>query len=177
MISFNDCYRIGKIGKAHGYKGFVKIDLEGDFDLKINSKEPVFLEFHQKPVPFFYSEIKDCGDYLLVKFDDVNNEEDVAEISNRIVYTYKKWVKNYSAELAADALKDFQVYDDTAGYLGNIVEIIDHGKQKLMHIDYRGSELLVPLVEDLILKFKYEDKKITLKLPSGFLDIFDSNEN
>jgi len=72
-----DCFYLGKIAKKFSYKGEVLIYLDTDEPELYENLESVFVDFDKHLVPFF-SENSSLhkGDFLRVRFEDVDTEED-----------------------------------------------------------------------------------------------------
>jgi 16S rRNA processing protein RimM len=82
-----DCFYLGKIAKKFSFKGEVLIYLDTDEPELYEKMESVFVEFNKNLVPFF---IENCnlhkGDFLRVKFEDVDSEADADEIIGCEIY-------------------------------------------------------------------------------------------
>jgi 16S rRNA processing protein RimM len=57
------------------------------------------------------------------------------------------------------------------GPLGNIVEVIQAGPNRLLVLDHNGKELMIPVNSPFIKRVNKSKKVITVSLPEGFLDI------
>ena len=56
--------------------------------------------------------------------------------------------------------------------IGVIKSVKDMKKQSLFIIDHKGTEIFVPIHNDLIENIDREQKKIKINLPEGLIDIF-----
>lgn len=78
------------------------------------------------------------------------------------------------AELEGDlpSWEGWQVYDASAGFVGEISEIEDRPLQPLLVVSRENaSDALIPLVEEFVLSVDEDAKRIDMKLPAGLLDM------
>jgi 16S rRNA processing protein RimM len=68
-------------------------------------------------------------------------------------------------------LTDYNVVDKTAGELGQITDLIESTEQALLQVDHNGDEILIPFVEDFIVKIDKRKKILYLNLPEGLIDL------
>lgn len=170
MVRFDDCRVIGKIGKPHGHNGAVKLILNPDCDTDLNIDEPVFLLIEGKPVPFFMLECNEMANPPILHFEDINNPEEAKEIQSLPVYAPKNRVEA-DFDFDPNELLGYTVMDNNQ-VVGSLIEISDSGLQQLMHIDCRGTEVLVPFQPELILDVIEDEKQIIMNLPEGLLNLY-----
>lgn len=78
------------------------------------------------------------------------------------------------AELESDlpSWEGWQVYDASAGFVGEVADIEDRPLQPLLVVARAGAtEALIPLVEEFIVRVDEEARRIDLRLPAGLLDM------
>ena len=63
------------------------------------------------------------------------------------------------------------VIDTSAGDLGVITEINDYSGNLVLTIEKNGTELLVPLHEELVEQIDEQNRILTLKLPEGLISL------
>ena len=56
--------------------------------------------------------------------------------------------------------------------IGILKAVNDSGPQALFMIDNNGTEILIPVHDNFIIKLNRKEKKIQLNLPDGLLEIF-----
>ena len=86
MISYDDVFRIGKIGKPHGVKGEVTMHIDDDvFDR--TDADYVILSIDGTLVPFFFEEYRFRTDEtVLVKFTDIDTTDEARRLTGCEVY-------------------------------------------------------------------------------------------
>ncbi|HET9486319.1 MAG TPA: ribosome maturation factor RimM [Chryseosolibacter sp.] len=166
------CYKIGYIMKPHGLKGEVTISLDPEAPDDLRHVETVFVEIREKLLPFFIETISLRGSKAFLKLEEVDTPEQAQDISKSALYLPKSSrPKSGRGEFYDDEVIGFEVVDTTTGPLGKIIEIVQAGPNKLLSVEYRGREVLVPLNSPFIESVNKTRKKITVSLPDGFLDI------
>ena len=65
----------------------------------------------------------------------------------------------------------FKVIDKNHGELGQVIAIQENNLQDLLVIDFKGTELLIPFVENYIESIDNKKKEIHLQTPYGLIDL------
>jgi len=172
-MKIEDCFYIGYITKTKGLKGEVQIYFEYDepLDLVLDS---VFAEINGKLVPYFVSSYKlqnnQTGNFY---FDDVDTIEKAQTLIRKKLYLPEtlKPVKDGDEFLITD-LKGFIVFDETAGELGEIIEIHEYPQQFVAVVPYKFIEIMFPLNDDLIVEINEEKGILKVNLPEGLIDLY-----
>ena len=81
------CFYLGKIAKKFSYKGEVLAYMDTDEPALYENMESVFVEFNNHLVPFFIvSSQLHKNDFLRIRFEDINNEEEADKIMGCELY-------------------------------------------------------------------------------------------
>lgn len=170
MLRLEDCRLIGRIGKPHGHAGAVKLELLPDLETDLNINEPVFLIIEGKPVPFFMEECNEAAQPPILHFEDLKCIDEARKLSGFDVFAPKE---NVDAEMdwVADQLIGYEAYDGKTA-LGKVLAISDSGLQQLLHFELNGTEVLVPLQDELIVDINEKKKQLFLELPEGLLALY-----
>lgn len=168
----HSCSKVGRIGKLHGYKGAVRIDLDGGIEVEKPEKNmgPVFLVIHQKPVPFYFTQWQDGGSSLIVKFEDIDTEDAARELVGLEVLVPEKWIVD-DGGINASALIDFTVVDSELGKLGFIQNYMETPAQTLLFMMMNGREVLIPFVDEFIKDIDFDNQTLHTTLPEGLIDL------
>lgn len=171
-MNTDSCYKIGFIMKPHGLKGEVTISLDPEAPDDFSAIETVFVEVRERLLPFFIEGISMKGNKAFLKLEDVNSPEAAQDISKSSLYLPKSSrPKSGRGEFYDDEVIGFEVSDTTMGPLGKITEIVQAGPNKLLSIDFKGKDVLIPVNGPFIESVNKSRKKIAVTLPDGFLDI------
>jgi len=171
-MNIDACYKIGFVMKPHGLKGQVTIALDPEAPQDFAEIESVFVEVHERLLPFFIETISLKGNKAFLKLEDINTPEDALNISKSVLYLPKTARPKSGRDMFYDdEVIGFEVTDTDLGALGKITEVVQAGPNKLLSVDHDGKEVLVPLNSPFIESINKSQKRITVTLPEGFLDI------
>jgi 16S rRNA processing protein RimM len=175
LMEISACFNIGYVVKTHGLKGEVTISLNGYSaeDLaSIQEVYPLFIDINNRLVPYFIQSISESGTKAFVKFEDVDTIDEASKLAKRSLYLQKAArPKAQRGEFYDDEIIHFGVIDEVLGPLGNIVEVVQAGPNRLLVVDHNGKEVMIPVNSPFIKRVNKSKKVITVSLPEGFLDI------
>jgi 16S rRNA processing protein RimM len=170
LIKQEEVYKIGRLGKAHGIKGEVTMQVDDDiFDL--TEAEYLVLELDNIMVPFFIEEYFFKSDtQAIIKFEGIDTQERARELANTDVFFPISIMEEYNRNAGGEerALS----YPMLVGYMVNDigrVAYIDNQTENIMFELEDGT--LIPASEELIEDIDIENKQIKMTIPEGLLDI------
>ena len=169
-----ECFYLGKIAKKFSFKGEVLIYLDTDEPEQYDKMESVFVEINKSLVPFFIENSSiHKGDFLRVKFEDVDSEQDADELIGCHIYLPLSMLPKLEGnKFYFHEVIGFEVIDERLGNIGKIVSINDSTAQPLFEIDFQGKEILIPMIDHFIIEVNRKEKKILLKTPEGLVDLY-----
>lgn len=173
MILEEDVYRIGKIGKPHGVKGEVTMMFSDDVFDRVDA-EYVVLMLDGILVPFFFEEYRFRTDETaIVKFCDIDTQEQARELTNCEVYFPRHLSDSCDDDISLSELNGFKLIDHIYNkVVGTICGIDDSTQNILFEVKTEGGdELLIPASPELIRSIDTEEHTINMELPEGLLDI------
>ena len=166
-----ECFFLGIISKKHGYKGDVNIKLDVNSSEKYKELDYLFIELKGNLVPFFISSLGFKNNNIaLVKFEDVNDEDSTNSLIGKSTYLPLNLLEEDERPL--QALIYFQIIDKNHGKLGQLIAVQENNLQDLMVIDFKGTDLLIPFVENYIESIDHKKKEIHLHIPDGLIDLY-----
>lgn len=173
MVSHDDVFKIGRIGKVHGVKGEVSFHFTDDvFDR--TDADYVFLELDGILVPFFFEEYRFRNDdTALVKFDGIDNADRAAELIGCEVFFARELAEDSDSELTWNEIVGFHITDITTGKEVGEISAVDLSTiNTLFEVTTpEGNHLLVPANDDFIDDIDRERRHITMRLPEGLLEL------
>ncbi|MGX7667526.1 ribosome maturation factor RimM [Flavobacterium pedocola] len=169
-----ECFYLGKIAKKFSFKGEVLIYLDTDEPEMYEDMESVFVEFGKNLVPFFIEKSAlHKGDFLRVKFEEVDSEDDADRILGSEVYLPLTMLpKLEGKKFYFHEVIGFDVEDVRLGNIGKIVSINDSTAQALFEIMKDNTEILIPMIDDFIVEIDRANKKVVLDTPEGLVDLY-----
>jgi 16S rRNA processing protein RimM len=169
-----DCFYLGKIAKKFSFKGEVLIYLDTDEPELYENMESVFVEFNKNLVPFFIENSSlHKNDFLRVQFEDVDSEEEADSILNCAVYLPLSMLPKLEGnQFYFHEVIGFEIEDKRLGVFGKIVSINDSSAQPLFEVVNGTVEILVPMIDQFLVKIDRENKKVVMDLPEGLVEMY-----
>ena len=166
MIRKEDCYKIGRLGKAHGVKGEVTFQLTDDVFDRTDS-EYLLVEVDGILVPFFIEEYRFRSDSVaLVKFCDVDTQQRASELTNCDVW-FPHALTPADEAPTLSCLVGFNIIEVHSNRsVGRIAAIDDSTANLLFELE---DGTLIPASDDLIEDLDTEGRKIVMNIPEGLL--------
>lgn len=174
MITQDDVFRIGRIGKAHGVKGEVVMFFDDDvFDR--TDADYVMLDIDGTFVPFFFEEYRFRTDETaLVKFDGIDTADAARRLTGAGVFFERRLSPAEDGEeWTWNELVGFHLLDEKTGQPIGQVKGIDLTtiNTLLEVVTPEGKEVLIPAVDNIITGIDRNQRTITAALPEGLLEL------
>lgn len=172
MITHEQVYRIGRIGKPHGVKGEVSLQFSDDVFDRVDA-DYLVLETDGILVPFFMEEYRFRNDSAaLVKFEGIDTQERARELTHCDVYFPYSLSDGNEQQFSWNQIVGFSLIDaDTQQPVGEITAIDDSTINILFHVERDGEEILIPASDELIQSVSMDQREIEITLPDGILDL------
>ena len=169
-----DCFYLGKIAKKFSFKGEVLAYLDTDEPELYENLESVFVECNKHLVPFFIeSSSLHKNDFLRIRFEDVNTEEEAdALVGNDLYLPLQLWPKLTGNKFYFHEVIGFEVQDKRLGLVGIIQSINDSTAQPLFEVLKGDIEILIPMIDHFLVKIDRENKKVIMDLPEGLIEMY-----
>ena len=167
-----DCYLLGTITKAIGYKGELNLFLDTDEPETYKNLESIFVEQNGLLVPFFLKKAElQRGQHLRILIEDFDQPERL--IGRQVFLPLSTLPKLEGDKFYYHEIIDFSV---TAGgkQIGKVKEVRDTTAQVLVVVQTpEEKEILIPLIDEWLGKVNRSEKSISFNLPEGFLEVFE----
>lgn len=170
MIKEEEVYKIGRVGKPHGIKGELQVQVEDDVFDRVEA-DYLVLSIDGILVPFFMEEYRFKSDEtVLVKFCDVDSQERARELTGCDVFFPRALAdEDESGELSYAQLVGYMLVDDASGKtVGEIASIDDNTVNLLFELT---DGTLIPAAEELITDIDTDKRTIMVQLPEGILSL------
>lgn len=162
--------QIAKILRSDNTDGGILVS--GEFDLQeLDYSEPIYIEFDGILSPFFILSCKPRGKGYVLHLNDVTSLKDAEEIVGRTIFA------DAEEEELEEGYTTWKVYDsaETPLLIGEVIgdEPIPGNyciwvrTSSAVGSTPAGTEILIPLHEDLIIKEDPKNKELLLDLPAG----------
>jgi 16S rRNA processing protein RimM len=169
-----DCFYLGKIAKKFSFKGEVLIYLDTDEPEEYQDMESVFVEFNNNLIPYFIlNSSLHKNDFLRVKFEDVDSEEEADTIMGNAIYLPLKMLPKLTGnKFYYHEVIGFEIEDKRLGVFGIIQSINDSSAQPLFEVLNGTIEILVPMIDQFLVKIDRDNKKVIMDLPEGLVEMY-----
>lgn len=169
-----DCFYLGKIVKKYSFKGEVLLKLDTDQPELYEQLDALFLDLNNSLIPYFIEKAQlHKSDVLRIKFEDVSTEGAAEELLKKEVYLPIDLLPKLEGNrFYYHEVIGFEVIDENFGSVGLISNINDTTAQALFEIDREGTELLIPLNDDIIRSVDRNKKTVTVHTPPGLIDLY-----
>ena len=173
MITFDEVFKIGKMGRPHGIKGEISMYFTDDVFDSVDA-DYLVCNIDGILVPFFMESWSFKGsDTAIIKCENLDCEDDVRILQNSDVYFPKTLASKRDDSFCSwQSFTGFRASDTRAGSLGVITRIDDSSANILLEITTdNGQDLLLPIHPDLVADFDMRQRTLTLNLPEGLLEL------
>ena len=168
-----DCFLVGTVFKLHGYKGDVNIYNDDDIPFDFSALEFFLIELDNKLIPFFIERARPTKpNVVLVKFEDVNSEEDARKILKRRAFLPKElFPETDENEISEKQLIGYSVIDINLGDLGKITFINSKTAQQLIYVSKDGKEFCFPMHDKFVKGIDTKAGIMKIEIPKEFLNL------
>lgn len=173
MITQDEVYKIGRIGKPHGIQGEVHFLFDDDVFDRVES-DYLILDIDGILVPFFMEEYRFRGESsALVKFCDIDTQDKARELTNCDVYFPYNLTDEDPENIRWTQIIGFNLVDTrTQQNIGSVIGIDDNTMNILFEVETPDKKIiLVPANEELIKEVNTDNKYISIQVPEGLLDL------
>ncbi|MBO7109715.1 MAG: 16S rRNA processing protein RimM [Prevotella sp.] len=169
MIKEEDVFKIGRLGKPHGVKGEVTMQVDDDVFDRVDA-DFLVLWVDGILVPFFIEEYRFKTDTTaLIKFEDVDTVEGARELTNSDVFFPRNLADNGDEDYTWSFFMGFELADaDSGNIVGRIASVDDSTANVLFCLE---DGRLIPAIDDLVANIDVKGHRITMRLPDGLLGL------
>ena len=170
-----DLIKIGRIGKTHGVRGELKINIEDRYFDDAIAANSLVLKLGGQPLPYFIQHLR--GDRtLMLKLEDINDKETASALQFLDVFLPSTSINEGSKkELALQEAfltwVGYTITDENLGKIGEIDFIHELPDHYLAEVTIDGKMVVIPLHQDLIKTINDQKKTVLMTLPDGILEV------
>lgn len=171
---FGELVKIGRVNKAHGVKGELKVSIEDRYFDDAVEAESFIMKLGGQPLPYFIEYLR--GDAtLLLKLEEVDDKETATALSTLDIFMPASAISE-AAEEDDDSsifLKwiGYTILDEHLGDIGKIEDVYELPEHYLAELTIKGKATMVPLHYDLVKSVDDATKTVYMSLPEGILEL------
>lgn len=174
----NEVLQVGIITSTHGVRGEVKVFPTTDDTKRFKHLKKVLLDTGKGMLPLQLENVKFFKNMVILKFEGLDNVDDVVKYRQKSLYVERKdAVKLHKDEYFIADLIDIEVFTEEGTLLGRLTDVITTGANDVYAVrsgsagENAGREILIPAIRQCILDVDINEKKMTVHLLEGLLDI------
>lgn len=167
-----DCIYLGKILKPFSYKGELKIYIEDFYIDQIKELDSFLLKIQGSYIPFTIKAItKSKSNIFRISLDGIDSEDLAKKLTGIEIYSENNLIKSENLKTNKNYIFiDFVIYNNNS-IIGKIIDIIENKNQDLFVVVFNEKRILIPLVDEFVVKIDNDNKKILMNLPEGLTDL------
>lgn len=177
MILHEEVYNIGNTSKPHGINGEISVSIDVECDMGIGSC--VIFNIDGIYVPFFIETIRPkSANAYLIKFKNINTENEALELSNKELYIPKTdlpdgiFDDNDDEGMYAEDFIGFNVFTTQNERLGVITDFDDSTENVLFMVERPDESIFyIPIVDEFIVSVDTDEKTVIMELPQGLVEL------
>lgn len=173
----DECYYLGRVTKPFGFKGEMVLFLDVDSPDDYATLDSVFVEMKNGLVPYFIKSLRINGNKAVAMFEDLTAEQAAALAGHDMYLPLDLLPKLTGNQFYFHEVKGFRVVDDQYGDIGVIESIIEYPAQPLFRIMNGTTEILIPVIDQVIKEVDRDNKTIYISAPNGLIDLYMSENN
>jgi 16S rRNA processing protein RimM len=160
---------VGRIGRAHGVLGEATIDVQTDDpDLRFKVGSKLTLDSGQE---LTIKSSRWHNQILLLGFEGVNDRNQIEALRDQLISSQVDLSALAPGEYHYQQLIGCQVYLQNNELIGQVSEVVKLPGQDLLSVNKNGSQVMIPMVKQIIISIDVLEKKIVVNPPEGLLDV------
>ena len=169
MIREEEVYKIGRLGKPHGVRGELTMQVDDDVFDRVDA-DFLVLRVDGLFVPFYMEECRFRTDTTaLIKFEDVDTVERARELTGCDVYFPRALADSDEEGMSWAEIVGFGIVDANTGQTAGKIASVDDSTLNILFELEDGR--LIPASEELITDIDKENRTITIDIPEGLLEL------
>lgn len=160
---------IGQLGKPHGVRGEIILNVLTDFPERLRSGKVVYVGKEYSPIHIQTARVH--GQKMLVLFENVTNREQADELRNQMVFVRTADIPPLpEGEYYQHQLIGLKIISEHEQDLGLLEEILETGANDVYLIRMPdGNELLLPAIDEVIQEIDMKKGSIRVHVLPGLL--------
>lgn len=158
---------IGRVVKAHGVRGEVKVEVHTDLPERFGWLEEVYIG-RSNPKPVTVEQVRFQKSWVLLKLAGYDNRDDAENLRSQ-------WLLVPEAEALPLQEGEYYLYQiigctvvsDQGEILGKITDVIETKANNVFVVDSASGELLLPDIDEVILDVDLGNSRVLVHLIPG----------
>ena len=171
-MEIKDCYCLGRVTKPWGVKGQMMLFLDVDTPEDYAELDSAFVDIKGHLVPHFFHVDSLNGNKAVVTFEELTAEQAAALAGHDLYLPLDLLPKLDGNRFYFHEVIGFRVIDETHGDIGVIEQVIEYPAQPLLQVMKNGTEILIPVIDEVIKSVDREQKIMHIAAPNGLIELY-----
>lgn len=171
-MEIKDCFYLGKVTKPWGVKGQLVLFLDVDTPDDYAELDSAFVEIKGQLVPHFFHIDSMNDNKVVATFEDLSTEQAHALVGHELYLPLDTLPKLEGNRFYFHEVRGFKVVDSVYGDIGVLQEVIEYPAQSLFQVMKNGTEILIPVIDEVIDRVDRELKTLYITAPNGLIDLY-----
>lgn len=169
----SECYYLGRITKPFGFKGQMVLFLDVDDPSAYEDLDAALVETKgERLVPYAFRVTNMNDNKAIVEFEDLTADEAHALAGHDVYLPLTMLPKLKGNQFYFHEVEGFRVVDEEKGDIGILKTIIDYPAQALFQVMNGETEILIPVIPEVIRKVDREGRVLFVSAPNGLIDLY-----
>lgn len=168
-----DLLEVGKIVNTHGLRGEVKAVPWTDYPEVFEDIEYVYVKRRTGNERLDISGIKYQKNNLILRFEQIKDINQAEAYKNLVLYAERDMLGELPEGVYyITDLIGCEVVKEDGGKVGVIADVFNTGSSDIYDVKREGRKnLLIPVIDEVVLKVDINDKKVTVRMMEGLEDL------
>ncbi len=173
-MAHENCYLVGYIVRTHAVSGDLVFHLDVDYPEDYTDLDSIFVEIKGNLVPYFIEDFNlHKTDKAIVRLEEVDTIEKAQNLVGSALYLPDDTLEELEeGQFYYHDIPGYTVVDKTLGPLGIVKTVYTPGAQDLIAMEYQGFEVLIPVVDEIVIRADHEKQQVEVDLPEGLLNVY-----
>ena len=159
-------FQIGRLQKAHGINGEIKLSLSVNFSLDVSIGSSIFIG--PTHTSYLVTSMRGQLNPVIISFEGITDRETVQKLTNQNVYIrLEQLPQQNESNFYFHEVIGMDVRDENGELIGKIREIIETGANDVYVVDQvnRDKEILIPAIKSVVQEINRKTKMMIVRLP------------
>lgn len=171
-MEIKDCFYLGKVSKPFGFKGELVLFFDVDTPEEYSELDGVYIEINKRLVLYPIETIRVRSNKATVRFRDISPEDALKLIGKDLYLPLELLPVLEGNKFYYHEIIGFEVIDAEKGNIGVIKKVLEYPATPLFSIDFKGKEILMPIIDSVIDNVDRETKTIYINAPKGLIELY-----
>ncbi len=164
---------IGKIIKAQGLKGELKVFFEEKQLARLKSIDTLFVKQKNGTIPFSVRSLRKAKDHsYYLMFEEINSRTDAELLIGHVMLADNTMFRKKEVAEGYSFTAGYTMIDLHEGELGRIEDVLQLPANDVAQLFIKEKEVLLPLNDYIVVEVNKRKKQLTVNMPKGLVKMY-----